>query len=90
MVWSVILVVVFFDCIFEIIFGFNTLGFNTTMPGRVASFFGDELVVGGFINGFALFLLSYLIIRNSNNLVLALFIIGIIITSFLIEKDQIL
>ena len=53
---------------------------------EVASFFGDELVVGGFINGFALFLLSYLIIRNSNNLVLALFIIGIIITSFLIGE----
>ena len=55
------------------------------MPGRIASFFGDELVVGAFIHGFALFL-SYLITNNSNNYIISIAILGIIIVSFLIGE----
>ena len=58
--WSIILIIVIIDCVFEIIFGFNTLGFSTPLTGRIASFFGDELVVGGFVYGFSLFFIGYL------------------------------
>ena len=36
--WSLIIIIVLLDCIFEIIFGFNSLGFSAQMPGRIASF----------------------------------------------------
>ena len=69
------MIIVILDCVFEIIFGFNTLGFSTPLVGRVASFFGDELVVGAFIYGFSLFFISYLIMQNSNNYIVAISII---------------
>jgi O-antigen ligase len=52
----------------------------------VASFFGDELVVGAFIHGFALFTVSYLIFKKTNNLILISVILLIIIGSFLIGE----
>ena len=84
--WSVILVVVILDCFFEIIFGFNTLGYSTPLVGRVASFFGDELVVGAFIYGFSLFFISFLIMQNTNNYIVAISILAVIIISFLIGE----
>ena len=84
--WSVILVIVILDCFFEIIFGFNTLGYSTPLVGRVASFFGDELVVGAFIYGFSLFFISYLIKQNTNNYIIAISILAVIVVSFLIGE----
>ena len=84
--WSVILIIVIFDCFFEIIFGFNTLGYSTPLVGRVASFFGDELVVGAFIYGFSLFFISFLIMQNTNNYIIAISILAVIIVSFLIGE----
>jgi len=86
LVWSLLVIIVLLDCIFEILFGFNSLGFSAQMPGRIASFFGDELVVGAFIHAFSLFFISYLIIKNSNNYIISLAILGIIIVSFLIGE----
>ena len=86
LVWSFVFVIVIFDCIFEVIFGFNTLGFSTTLPGRVASFFGEELIVGAFVYGFALFFIGYLINNNSNKLIVGICISSIVITSFLIGE----
>ena len=83
-IWSIILIIVVLDCFFEAIFGFNTLGFSTTLTGRIASFFGDELVVGGFVYGFSLFFIGYLIHKNSNNYLVLASIVGVIIISFLI------
>ena len=56
-----IFLIVTADIIFELLFGFNTLGFRSPMPGRISSFFGDELVVGSFYHFFSLFILAYLI-----------------------------
>ena len=86
LIWSVIFIIVLLDCIFEIIFGFNTLGISTTLTGRIASFFGEELVVGAFVHGFALFFIGYLISQNSNNYILSFCICTIIIISFLIGE----
>ena len=85
-IWSLIFSVVLFDCVFEIIFGFNTLGFFSLYPGRIASFFGEELIVGAFVHGFALFFIGYLMINNSNNIFLGFCILSIIIISFLIGE----
>ena len=47
-IWFMIFLVVVLDVIFEIIFGFNILGFKSFMSGRIASFSGDELNIGHY------------------------------------------
>ena len=44
--WTIIIVIVLVDIIFERIFGLNLLGFKSPSPHRIVSFFKDELVVG--------------------------------------------
>ena len=87
--WSFILFIVFLDVVFEIIFGFNTLGFRSpiTMPSRIASFFGDELVVGSFFLLFSLIFVTYFLkfyghlLKTNTSIIFIL-----IITSFLIGE----
>ncbi len=84
--WSVLFFIVTIDVIFEIIFGFNTLGFKSYMPGRIASFFGDELVVGTFYHFFSLMVLSYLVKNKYSNFFIISLIILIICISFMIGE----
>ena len=61
--WSILFLIVTFDIFFEYIFGFNTLGFKSDYyPVRIASFFGEELIVGSFFLGFGLFYISKIVI----------------------------
>ena len=46
--WTIIISIVLIDIIFERIFSYNLLGFKSSSPHRIVSFFKDELVVGGF------------------------------------------
>jgi len=87
--WSFILFIVFLDVVFEIIFGFNTLGFRSpiTMPSRIASFFGDELVVGSFFSLFSVIFVTYFLkfyghLLKTNTLIIFI----LIVTSFLIGE----
>ena len=84
--WFLIFFIISIDVIIELIFGKNIIGLSTSLEGRVASFFGDELVVGSYYFGFALFALSYLIKRNLNVFILIATILFIIIISFLIGE----
>ena len=85
--WFCIFLIVIFDIVFELIFGQNMIGNSSYMHGRIASFFGDELVVGAFYHGFVLFFLSYcfLELKPKNNILLFL-ILGTILISFLIGE----
>ena len=85
-IWALIFFIILFDVFFELYFGFNTIGFKSILPTRVASFFGDELVVGAFIHGFALFTISYLIFKKTNIFILISVILLIVIASFLIGE----
>ena len=85
-IWFIIFLVVILDIVFEIIFGFNILGFKSFMSGRIASFTGDELNIGHYFSAFSLFFLSYIYLNyrnNSLNLIVAIFLITI---SFLIGE----
>ena len=84
--WSILFIITSLDIIFEIIVGQNLLGFKANIPGRVASFFGDELVVGAFYHGFVLIFLSYLINTKSNKYILFFSIICVILISFFIGE----
>ena len=60
--WSIIIFVVLIDIVFERIFGFNLLGFESPSSKRIVSFFRDELIVGGFMLSFS-FLISGFLFR---------------------------
>jgi hypothetical protein len=84
--WLVIFLIITIDILFEITFGYNSIGMKSYMPGRIVSFFRDELVVGAFYHGFVLFFLSYMISRWSKNNILILLIIGVLLVSFIIGE----
>ena len=84
--WFAIFLVLTFDILFEIIFGYNIIGNKSYMPGRIASFFGDELVVGAFFHGFVLFFFSYLIFQKSKSYTLIISIVGVLLIGFLIGE----
>tara|TARA_B100001057_G_scaffold329637_1_gene330027 strand:+ start:4663 stop:5919 length:1257 start_codon:yes stop_codon:yes gene_type:complete len=65
--WSFFLLIISFDIIFEVIFGFNTLGFSTNMPGRLSSFFDQELKIGNLYSSFYLIILSFILYLKSSN-----------------------
>ena len=86
-IWSIIFFVVLIDLIFEFIVGFNILGFKSYMPGRLASFTGNELVIGNFFSAFCLIFLSYISIKypKKNNIIIFLSLV-LIFVSFLIGE----
>jgi hypothetical protein len=84
--WFTIFFILTIDIIFEIFVGHNMLGLVSYMPGRIASFFGDELVVGAFYHGFVLIFLSYLILQKTKNYILIISIIIVFLTSFFIGE----
>ena len=84
--WMLVFFIVSFDIIFEFIVGFNILGFYTSMPGRIASFFGDELVVGGFFHFISLLILAFFINRKCSSPIILLLSVIIILISFTIGE----
>tara|TARA_B100001057_G_scaffold498802_1_gene607149 strand:- start:1621 stop:2859 length:1239 start_codon:yes stop_codon:yes gene_type:complete len=59
-VWTISFLIVSFDILFEYTFGKNTLGFESAYEGRISSFTGDELKIGGYYFGFILLCLFFL------------------------------
>ena len=49
--WTLIILLIIIDIFIELIFGSNILGYGSN-EARVASFFDDELIVGGFVLSF--------------------------------------
>lgn len=78
--WLTVFIIVTLDLLFEFYFGKNTLGFESYMPGRLASFLNDELKIGGYYLGFGL--ISIATIYNFNYK--KYYLIPIIILTFLI------
>ena len=86
-IWSIIFFVVFIDLIFEFMVGFNILGFKSYLPGRLASFTGNELVIGNFFSAFCLIFLSYLSIKYpKKNYIIIFSSLVLIFVSFLIGE----
>ena len=64
--WSLIILFIVMDIFIEIIFGSNILGYGAN-EDRVASFFKDELIVGGFVLSF-FFIIAGFYLNKLNNL----------------------
>ena len=65
--WLFFFIIILFDLVFEIIFGFNTLGFSSYMPGRLSGFFNQELKIGHLFLSFFLIILSIILYFRSSN-----------------------
>ena len=62
--WLIILILVSLDLIFELIFGFNTLGYKSAYDGRLSGFMGEELKIGHWFLCFSLILLGANLNKN--------------------------
>ena len=65
-VWIITLTILSLDTYIESIFGRNILGYGEEYGARIVSFFKDEPIVGGYINGFYLIIIGYLFYINKN------------------------
>ena len=84
--WSIIFFIVSIDIIFESIFGFNTLGFQSYLPGRISSFLNDELKIGNFYFGFVLLTLSFIYYTLKTKKFFLIFLFFFTFVSFLIGE----
>jgi O-antigen ligase len=64
--WIITLSILTLDAYIESIFGQNILGYGEEYGRRIVSFFKDEPIVGGYINGFYLIIIGYLFYINKN------------------------
>ena len=65
-VWVLTLSILSLDTYIESIFGKNILGYGEAYGSRIVSFFKDEPIVGGYINGFYLIIIGYLFYIKKN------------------------
>ena len=90
--WTIFFFIVSIDVFIEQFSGKNILGFNygvrfiddgaTLMHGRIVSFFKDEPIVGGFINGFYLILIGFFLNELKKNKLNLLFPIILMVIFF--------
>lgn len=84
--WLIVIFIVLIDVLFESFTGKNMLGFGGSYGKRIVSFFKDEPIVGGYLNGFYLIIIGFLLNElkgNKNYLIILLsiiFIISILLT----------
>ena len=88
--WFYIFIIVIFDLCFEYIFGFNTLGNTSYMPGRLSGFLGDELKIGNYFFGFFLISSVYLInlVPDKNKLIFFVTIFFVVISFMIGERSN--
>ena len=55
-----VFLIISLDLIYEFIFGYNFLGFESYMPGRLVGFMEDELKIGNLYMGLSTFVIGYL------------------------------
>ena len=86
--WAILFSILIIDILFEIIFGFNTLGIKSYIPGRISSFFGNELIVGSFFLSFATIYIATIAKFSKTNVNFKLIVLTIflIFLSFLIGE----
>ena len=83
--WSIVISVVLIDVFIESFTGKNIFGFGELYGKRIVSFFKDEPIVGGFLNGFYLIIVGFLLneLKYGKNYFTILFSIIFIISILL-------
>ena len=79
-----ILVCLTLDSFYQIIYGYNIIGYEYKDP-RSSSFFGDELIMGGYVKSFLPIIAGYFLITyNYNKLIKNIFILSILMFGILL------
>ncbi len=83
--WLIIISIVLIDVLIESFTGKNILGFGELYGQRIVSFFKDEPIVGGYLNGFYLIIIGFLLneLKDNKNYLTILFSIIFIISILL-------
>ena len=84
--WLITFFIISFDLIYEFIFGYNTLGFSSYMPGRLASFLDDELKIGNIYSAIFLICAVTLYYRSKSIFYTYLFIFFALFISLIIGE----
>jgi len=85
--WIFIFTLISFDLLFEFIFGKNTLGFSSYMPGRLAGVLNNELKIGNYYLGFYFITIASIITYFKNkNFIILFSIVFFTIIAFLIGE----
>ena len=84
--WSIIFTVTTLDLVFESIIGFNTLGYASYMPGRLAGFLNQELKIGHYYSAFMLIVVSTYYSLSNKHKSTYLIIFLFLVVSFLIGE----
>ena len=89
-VWSITLIILTIDTYIESFFGKNMLGYSYKFDAeRIVSFFKDEAIVGGYLNGFYLIIIGYFFslknnfLKNNKNIIIIIsifFLLAILLT----------
>ena len=85
-VWAIIFLIVSFDIFYEFVIGKNILGFTSDYVGRIASFTGSELKIGGFYFGFLFISLAFF--NNKKKTFFTLFFIFLILALLIGERSN--
>ena len=66
-IWTLIILIVIFDSYIEYFLGKNILGYgqDDLYPDRIVSFFKDEPIVAGYLNGFFFIIIGYLLNKKN-------------------------
>ena len=80
-IWVLVILVVIVDSFIQYIFGKNILGFGDEYGLRIVSFFKDEPIVAGYLNGFFFLIIGYLF--NNTDFKKNKILIACIILSFI-------
>ena len=89
---AILPILISIDVIFQYIFGFNVIGIKG-LARHNPSFFGDELISGGYIQNFSLFSIFFLtdLIRKKNNffkIILTTLVICTLATGILLSGNR--
>ncbi len=82
--WSIVFFVVSIDIVVEFLLGQNIFGFSSNYPGRVGSFTGEELKIGGFYFGFIFITLAFL--SNKKNIIFYICLISFFVIALIIGE----
>jgi len=88
-IWLIIFSIISLDLIFEYIFGFNTLGFSSYMPGRLSGFLNQELKIGHLYSAtFLICVASSFYISKKKNIIFLLIFSAIILSLLIGERSN--
>ena len=87
-IWTIIFLIISFDLIFESVFGFNTLGFVSYMPGRLAGFLNKELKIGNFYHGLLFVIVAFILMKQKSKLGFLSIIIFVTISLLIGERSN--